>query len=415
MSTPFFLALVVLGCAPIAMAQDGSEAEPIALVVFDRSGLFDGEPTEPAFIAGNFNGWDPQGRASARTFAPDGETPGGWVFELGRPGGVGLDHLEFKVTRGSWATVEVDAEGRDIANRTWSRDVERNDESDLDGSITVMGFADQHREGERASTVVGELETFRFASEALGNERTVRVWLPPGYRDEANAERRYPVLYLHDGQNCFDRATSAFGMEWEVDETLTRLIEAGRVPPTIVVGIDNAGAMRSAEYNSPVVEARGLRGIGDRYVRMLTDELLPEINRQYRTKTGPEHTSIGGSSFGGNISLLAMMLAPETFGRALVESPASATSYIGDAFREQIEAYEGPWASRVFVAMGDAETGNAARDAELVADARRLVAVLREGTGVDEVKLVIGEGDAHNEQAWARRLEGALVFLFGEE
>lgn len=98
-------------------------------------------------------------------------------------------------------------------------------------------------------TVTGQLQVFRFDSKVFGNTRMLRVWLPPGYDDAGNGARRYPVLYMFDGQNLFDACTASdLEHEWQVDETLTRLIAGGKVDPMIVVGIDNAGASRLNEY-----------------------------------------------------------------------------------------------------------------------------------------------------------------------
>ena len=150
---------------------------------------------------------------------------------------------------------------------------------------------------QEAATVVGDLRVESFHSSIFGDTQTLRVWLPAGYRDPANATRRYPVLYLLDGQNLFDSKTAMFGVEWQVDETLTRLISEGKVEPVIVVGIDSPpGTRREAEYlpypdylNEPqtVVE-------GTRFPDFMVTEVLPRIEKEYRARTEARGRGIGG-------------------------------------------------------------------------------------------------------------------------
>ncbi len=174
----------------------------------------------------------------------------------------------------------------------------------------------------------GRIDTFTVGMPQLvGRERTVRVYLPPGY-DAGDA--RYPVLYLQDGQNLF--TPGAYG-DWQVDETLERLVAQGRMPGLVVVGIDNGGARRWDEYGpwtQPAmldwVDASWSRaregGEGDRYVAWLADGLKPAIDERYRTLPGAEHTGIGGSSMGGLIALYAGIQRPDVFGRVMAMSPA---------------------------------------------------------------------------------------------
>ena len=186
------------------------------------------------FVAGSLPGvgnWKADGVQLAR--AADGTYSGDVTLEA-------RDVLEYKFTGGSWDAVEKAADGSDRANREW-----RVGASAAPITATVERWASQPA---NAHTVVGTLRIVQVPAAGPQGARTVRVWLPPGYDDAAAQQARFPVLYLQDGQNCFDRATSAYGSEWQVDETLTRLIEDGAVPPLVVVGIDNAGADRTREY-----------------------------------------------------------------------------------------------------------------------------------------------------------------------
>jgi predicted alpha/beta superfamily hydrolase len=379
------------------LAAYAEAGDRIRVVVIDASGLVGaGEARPPLYLASSANGWDPASRRC------DEIHPDRWVFTLDAATW-GNDALEFKFTRGGWDTVEVDSSLQDIANR-------RLDPEAGEVRLVIEGFADQREEQASPSTVTGRLEIFRFSSEVLGNERSIRVWLPPGYAEAG--DERYPVFYLNDGQNLFDEATSFIGIEWGVDETATALIEAGEIPPLIVVGIDNGGAARAQEYNPPGTVFGGRQNHADRYMRFVIDELMPEINARYRTETGPEHTGFGGSSFGGNITLYASMAHPDLFDRALIESPAS---WIGDGvLLRMAKEHTGGWPQRVFVAMGDDEYGEDTRDRELVQLARDIGSAL-EGHGLDasRLRLVIGAGAKHNEGAWAERLPEAMRFLWG--
>jgi predicted alpha/beta superfamily hydrolase len=251
-----------------------------------------------------------------------------------------------------------------------------------------------------------------FRSRTFRNTRYVRVWLPPGYDDPSNSGRRYPVLYLNDGQNLFESSSSFTGVEWGVDETADRLIREGAVPPMIVVGLDNAGRARMREYMPnrslhPVI----LRVSGNRYPRFLIKEVMPFMARNYRVATGPENTGLGGSSLGALIALYTGMVHPEVIGRLLLESPAlwaSNRQIIRDA--RDIRR----WPERVFLAMGTAEIGREERNRSMVDDTRELSGILRRA-GLDDgrVKLVIEDGGLHHESAWARRFPDALEFLFG--
>jgi len=175
----------------------------------------------------------------------------------------------------------------------------------------------------RATGATGDLRLHPFRSRTFRNTRYVRVWLPPGYDDAANSGRRYPVLYLNDGQNLFESSSSFTGVEWGVDETADRLIREGVVPPMIMVGLDNAGRARMREYMPhrsmhPMI----LRVSGNRYPRFLIKEVMPFMARNYRVATGPENTGLGGSSLGGLVTLAIGILFPHAFTRLIVMSPS---------------------------------------------------------------------------------------------
>jgi enterochelin esterase-like enzyme len=261
------------------------------------------------------------------------------------------------------------------------------------------------------SSVVGDLRLHEFSSRVFHNKRLLRVWLPPGYDLPENSGQHYPVFYLNDGQNLFERAASFAGIEWQVDETADRLIREGVIPPTIFVGIDHARQERLKEFFpyrsvNPVV----LRPQGSKYPKFLVEEVQPFVSRNYRVAKGAQHTSLGGSSLGGLISLYAVMAAPGVFGRVLLESPSlwvANCRILRDArqFRQ--------WPEKVFLAVGTREAGREDKDRQTVGNVRELERIFRRA-GLDDrrLRVEVAEGGTHSETAWAARFPDALRFLF---
>jgi predicted alpha/beta superfamily hydrolase len=265
----------------------------------------------------------------------------------------------------------------------------------------------------RAGGAAGDLRLHQFHSRIYRNTRFLRVWLPPGYDDTGNGGRRYPVLYLNDGQNLFEGATSFTGIEWQVDETAERLIREGAVPPMIIVGIDNTGEERLREYMPHrSMHPRMLRVQGKYYPDFLMKEVMPSVEGQYRVAKGPENTGFGGSSLGALIALYTVIARPGVIGRLLLESPslwASGRRSIKESRAVRI------WPERIFLAVGTAEAGSAERSRTVVDDVRELAAIMRRAVLSEKrLRLVIEDGAGHNEAAWAERFPEALRFLFGQ-
>ena len=266
---------------------------------------------------------------------------------------------------------------------------------------------------EDSPDLAGELRLHEFQSRIFRNTRQLRVWVPPGYSAPENQGRHYPVFYLNDGQNLFDPATAYIGVDWQADEAADRLIREGRVPPLIIVGIDNAQKERPREYlpyrsfHPPI-----MRPQGKRYPDFLLSEVMPFVYQRYRVARGPENTGLGGSSLGAIISLYTALDHPGVFGRLLLESPSLFISNrqllkSSRAFRQ--------WPARIFMAMGTREAGTEERDQEAVEDVRELEHVMRRaGLKEDRLLVRIDEGAIHSEKEWARRFPEALAFLFGE-
>lgn len=240
-------------------------------------------------------------------------------------------------------------------------------------------------------------------SRYLAAPHDVIVYLPPGYEDEP--DRRYPVLYLHDGQNLFDDAT-AFSREWGVDETAERLIEEGAIEPLIIVGIANAGELRLEEYTPTRDPSQPHGGGAERYGRMLTEELKPFVDATYRTRTGPADTGVGGSSLGGLLSLYLGLRYPGMFWRLALISPSAWWNDRYAARRVLALSHKPPL--RIWLSVGTAEGDGVVEDVESVRDA--LVARgWREGEDLHFERV---DGGRHDEAAWGAIVEPVLRWLF---
>ena len=245
-----------------------------------------------------------------------------------------------------------------------------------------------------------------FASRYLPDARDVIVYLPPGYDEEP--ERHYPVLYMHDGQNLFDPATSFIkGRTWQMREQADEAIEAGEVEPLIIVGIYNTGDRRIAEYTHERDWQRG-GGEAGRYGLLLTEDLMPWIARQYRVRTGRDSTGLGGSSLGGLVTLYLGLRYAHHFGKLAVLSPSvwwNHKSILGYLNERAPQIWERP---RMWLDVGEREGQRTLRDAESLA--RRLKAngwVPEETLHFERVP----EG-THDEASWAWRVKPMLRFLF---
>ncbi|HKQ99154.1 MAG TPA: alpha/beta hydrolase-fold protein [Pyrinomonadaceae bacterium] len=261
-------------------------------------------------------------------------------------------------------------------------------------------------------TLTGEFRTLRnFHSRFLKSDRDILVYLPPGY--EADKKRRYPVLYLHDGQNLFDGATAFIkGQEWRADETAEALIKSKKIKPLIIVGVYNAGRDRIDEYTPTQDAGHRMGGKGDLYGRMLVEELKPMIDREYRTLTSASNTGLGGSSLGALVSLYLALKYPQTFGLVAVVSPS--VWWDDRMILRAVEALEKKPRLRIWLDTGTKEGGNAAEEVNTTKNARLLRDALvskgwKEGA---DLKYLEVEGGEHNERAWAERFNRILEFLF---
>lgn len=241
-------------------------------------------------------------------------------------------------------------------------------------------------------------------SQFLDHDRDVIVYLPPGYDYEV--ERRYPALYMHDGQNLFDAMTAFGGQEWGMDETAQRLILDGIIDPLIIVGIYNTGEHRINEYTPTLDPKQDKGGKADQYGRFIVEELKPFIDHSYRTLPGVEDTGLGGSSLGGLATLYLGLKYPQVFSKLMVMSPS--VWWDGGAILRIVGTLKAKPSIRIWMDIGTKEgkftpgQARALRDV-LVAQGWRLN---------DDLKFLEVKGGLHNEHAWGKRVEPALKYLF---
>jgi predicted alpha/beta superfamily hydrolase len=386
-------ALLAGGCAP---AQAPPAAAPAASGVVLR--LTEVPATTPAgatiYVAGTFNNWNPGDPG----FTLTRDRWGAYAVML-PPHVRGL--IEFKFTLGSWESAEIDAAGNAVPNRRFT--------VPSTGSATYMGAVAGWLDPSNppppvASTASGSVSVLseEFAMPELGRTRRVWIYLPPDY---ATSGKRYPVLYMHDGQNVFDAATSYAG-EWGVDETMDSLHVRGD-GGAIVVGIDNGQRLRFDEY-SPWRHPEAGGGEGDRYVDFLANTLKPYIDRNFRTRPEREHTAVAGSSMGGVISLYAALKHPDVFGHAGVFSPALwVTPQLYDYARAFDPSRPRP---RLYFVSGMLEGRFAG---QYIEDQNRMIEALvgagfRVGT---EVEALVRADGTHTEGFWRREFPAAYRWM----
>ena len=258
---------------------------------------------DPIFIAGSFNNWNP----GQKEFLLKKNNEGNYFIQFQLPKG----KHEFKITKGSWEKVESGNEGFPYRNRI----IEISSDTTIE--ISIQHRADHFPKKSKVSTANKQVKIIssNFFIPQLNRYRRIWIYLPVSY---ATSGKKYPVLYMHDGQNVFDDSTS-FSGEWGVDETLDTL--ETKTKETIVVAIDNGGDKRINEY-SPYDMQRFGKGEGDLYVDFLVKTLMPYINKNYRTKKYGRNTYLAGSSMGGLISFYAILKYPKKFYGAGVFSPA---------------------------------------------------------------------------------------------
>ncbi len=308
---------------------------------------------------------------------------------------------QFKVTRGSWSTVETTADEEEVTNRSFI--VEPGKEL----VVQVAAWVDHGQTIPNRITTTGDIRLHerRFHSVIDPEKpRSLVVYLPPGYGDADNADQTYPVIYFNDGQNLFNEATTYAGVEWSLDETAQRMISAGLIQPVVLVGIYNTED-RDAEYGPQIAD----------YAKHLVETVKPFVEETYRVETDRDACTIAGSGLGGRAAIEVARLQPDAFGQVIALSPwvvGEDGNRITDAW-QSAEAATIDWAKRTrfFLDTVDSPefygTKTPAADLALVTDwlATHDPDLTTETYEPDQAE--------HREASWGQRAAAALQWLLG--
>jgi predicted alpha/beta superfamily hydrolase len=376
------LLLALMLSASVVMAQNPTSQEPqLTFMVIAPAST---PPEAKIFIAGNhplLGNWDP-GKIELTK-----QNDSVWTLACSFPKKFGL---EFKITRGTWNAQAIYQAGVIPGNTQLM--------VDQDTTITIRPGSWSDIAFKPTGGITGAVKYHRgLQHPKLRHARDVIVWLPPSY--EKNQRQRYPVLYMHDGQNLFDPSTSFLGADWRVDEVADSLIRLKKIEEIIVVGIYNTPD-RTPEYSDTE--------LGRAYANFVIHHLKPMIDSTYRTKPEAKSTAVMGSSMGGLISFLFVWWHPEIFSKAGCLSSAFLVD--DNKILREVRAYTGPKKPiRVYL-----DDGSEGLEARLKPGYDEMVALLLEkgyAKGTD-LEYFYDVGAEHNERAWAKRLWRPLGFMF---
>jgi predicted alpha/beta superfamily hydrolase len=337
------------------------------------------------FIAGSFNGWNPQNNSYKFQ-----KSDKGYFIELSLNNG----SYEYKITRGGWDKVECTKDGKDIGNRSLQVNADTAVEISIEGWKDL--FASSKQTPKRTANKNVKIIDTAFFIPQLNRTRRIWVYVPPTYN---SSNKKYPVLYMHDGQNVFDDATS-FSGEWGVDEAIDSL--GLKYKECIVVGIDNGADKRLNEYcpydfNLTANKVSG-KGEGGLYLDFLVKTLKPFIDKKYRTLKDKKNTFTAGSSMGGLISMYAVIKYPKVFGGAGVFSPAF---WVGPKIFDDIKTKGKKVNSKIYFYAGDAEGET------MVPMTLRAFNEMHQVSKSKMCEVIRADGK-HNEQRW--RMEFPLFY-----
>ncbi len=338
------------------------------------------------YIASNYNGWDPSDSNYILTDNGDG------TYEITFTPTIGV--LEYKFTRGDWATVESNEQGQDISNRTVSYTG-----SQQSIEVSILSWKDSDGGSGSREENVSILDQ-NFYIPQLDRTRRIWIYIPPDYDI---SDTSYPVIYMQDGQNLFDVNTS-FSGEWEIDESLNELFDNGD-EGVIVVGIDNGGGDRINEY-SPWVNTTYGGGEGDDYVDFIVETLKPHIDSNYRTKSDRINTGIMGSSLGGLISFYAAIEHQDVFSKAGIFSPSF---WFSDDVYTHVQTTGKKHDMSIYLLGGQNES------ASMVPDMEAMVTTLKNvGFDDSEIRIVTHQNGQHSEWYWNREFPDAYLWMFNK-
>ena len=303
--------------------------------------------------------------------------------------------IEYKYTLGSWEREGANADGSPLSN------FNTNVSQDKTVKDTVLFWTKGPRQRVVHGQITGTVKYHRTLKGAGIQDRDLIVWLPPGY--EADKSRRYPVIYMHDGQNIFDPVTSAFGVDWSIDETADDLIKKKVIEPVIVVGIYNTSD-RMKEYTP------GDKGTA--YMEFVVKTVKPLIDSTYRTKPDRKNTIVGGSSAGGIISFMLVWEHPDVFSKAICMSPAFKTpvSMAAGWDYAKVVATSSDRKKDVFFYI---DNGGVGLESQLQPGIDEMINALK-SKGYKEGKdfvVVIDPTAKHSEADWAKRFPNAVQLM----
>lgn len=341
------------------------------------------------YLAGSINSWAP-GNA-AYIMQPDGLG----AFQITIPEGTGT--VEYKFTRGSWPTVEGNANGGFLPNRSFT--FTGNPQTI---NLSILSWEDLG--GGNNSTAASNVQILSpsFFMPQLNRNRRIWLYLPPDY---FTSTKHYPVLYMKDGQNLFDNQTS-FSGEWQVDETLNTLFNQGDYG-AIVVGIDNGGGERLNEY-SPWVNPQYGGGQGDAYMAFVAETLKPYIDENFRTRPEPEMNALIGSSMGALIATYGACEYPNAFRKIGSFSPAywfaltPLTTYISSV--PNLNQH------RVYFVAGQNESSTMVPNITTIRTTMQ-----NNGLTTNNTFTKIDANGTHSESYWRNEFGAAYQWLFMEE
>jgi predicted alpha/beta superfamily hydrolase len=335
------------------------------------------------YISGNYpvaGDWNP------RLIKLEKKDKSVWSINLQLP--VGFE-FEYKITRGSWNSQAIYIDG----------EIPPNNKTTViaDTTITLQPMDWGDIGFKFAKTIIGTVKYHReLEGEGLNYKRDLIVWLPPSY--ETDTVKRYPVLYMHDGQNIIDPATSFIGYDWCVDEVADSLIRSGKMREIIVVGIYNSPD-RDNEYDDTK--------LGRAYMKLIVEQIKPTIDSTYRTMPERENTSVMGSSMGGLISFLVVWNYPEIFSQAGCVSPL-----FRESLTRSIESYSGS-DKKIRIYM---DNGGVGLETRLQPGCENMLSALQKiGFRMNENLQWFNDKEAeHNERAWSKRVWQPLIFMYGQ-
>lgn len=344
------------------------------------------------YAAGSFNNWNPADPNRLLTSLGNGK----YMITINPAPG----QVEFKFTRGSWNSVEGNIGGlTQPSHKIYYNGQPKTVE------VVILSWPDlMNGNNSNIGQVGGSINVLdeNYFIPQLNRTRRIWAYLPPDYA--LNPNKRYPVLYMQDGQNLFDPTSTT--SDWKIDEAMNALAQNGDAG-CIIVGIDNGGSHKNDEY-SPWSTASYGGGQGAEYVNFIVSTLKPYIDNNYLTLSDRDHTGIMGSSMGGLISMYALIEHQETFSKAGIFSPTF--SFNGTKMAEYIASKGKLNDVRVFFLAGGLEPNYIGLGVELVYEA-----MLNAGFDLSEINMSNPADGEHSEWFWGREFPSAYTWLFKED